>query len=48
MLPKSTHADRIRQNIDVFDFVLSDDDMAAISAMDTGKRNSADPDNFDF
>ena len=33
---------------DVFDFVLSDDDMAAISAMDTGKRNSADPDNFDF
>ena len=48
VLPKSTHADRIRQNIDVFDFVLSDDDMAAISAMDTGKRNSADPDNFDF
>ena len=41
VLPKSTHADRIRQNIDVFDFVLSDDDMAAISAMDTGKRNSA-------
>lgn len=48
VLPKSTHTDRIRQNIDVFDFVLSDDDMAAISAMDTGKRNSADPDNFDF
>ena len=48
VLPKSTHADRIRQNIDVFDFVLSDDDMAAISAMDTGQRNSADPDNFDF
>ena len=34
VLPKSTHADRIRQNIDVFDFVLSDDDMAAISAME--------------
>ncbi|RSX54289.1 glyoxal reductase [Bifidobacterium goeldii] len=48
VLPKSTHAERIRQNFDVFDFVLSDADMAAVSALNTGKRNGADPDNFDF
>ncbi|MBT1181261.1 aldo/keto reductase [Bifidobacterium sp. CP2] len=48
VLPKSTHAERIRQNIDVFDFTLTDADMAAIDAIDTGKRNGADPDHFDF
>ncbi|MBT1171928.1 aldo/keto reductase [Bifidobacterium sp. MA2] len=48
VLPKSTHTERIRQNIDVFDFNLTDADMAAIDAIDTGKRNGADPDHFDF
>lgn len=48
VLPKSTHAERIRQNFDVFDFVLSDDDVQAINALNTGRRNGADPDNFDF
>ncbi|TPF86426.1 glyoxal reductase [Bifidobacterium sp. UTCIF-37] len=48
VLPKSTHADRIRQNLDVFDFQLSDADMAAVNAIDTGRRNGADPDDFDF
>ncbi|PST49623.1 aldo/keto reductase [Bifidobacterium callitrichos] len=48
VLPKSTHAERIRQNLDVFDFNLTDADMAAVSAIDTGKRNGADPDDFDF
>ena len=48
VLPKSVHADRIRQNIDVFDFELTADDMAAINTLSTGHRNSADPDNFDF
>lgn len=48
VLPKSTHAERIRQNSDVFDFELSDEQMREISAMDTGRRNSADPDNFNF
>ncbi|MFT8358507.1 MAG: aldo/keto reductase, partial [Bifidobacterium aquikefiri] len=36
------------QNFDGFDFSLSDHDMHAISACDTGKRNGADPDNFNF
>ncbi|MBW3091321.1 aldo/keto reductase [Bifidobacterium miconisargentati] len=48
VLPKSTHAERIRQNFDVFDFELSDADMKAIDALNTGHRNGADPDNFDF
>ena len=48
VLPKSTHAERIRQNLDVFDFNLTDADMAAVNAIDTGKRNGADPDDFDF
>lgn len=39
VLPKSTHAERIKQNFEVFDFNLSVDDMTAISAINTGKRN---------
>ncbi|MBT1165128.1 aldo/keto reductase [Bifidobacterium felsineum] len=48
VLPKSTHAERIKQNFDVFDFNLAPEDMAAVTALNTGKRNGADPDNFDF
>ena len=35
VLPKSIHKERMVQNIDVFDFKLSDEDMAAIAALDT-------------
>ncbi|MDE7313913.1 MAG: aldo/keto reductase [Eubacterium sp.] len=35
VLPKSTHKERMIQNLDVFDFTLSDGDMAAIAALDT-------------
>ena len=34
-LPKSTHKERMAQNIDIFDFMLTDDDMASIAALDT-------------
>lgn len=37
IIPKSTHIERMRQNIDIFDFRLADDDMEAIAALDTGK-----------
>lgn len=35
VLPKSTHIERMEQNFNVFDFTLSDEDMAAIAALDT-------------
>ncbi|MFC9457518.1 aldo/keto reductase [Streptomyces sp. NPDC056983] len=36
VIPKSVRADRMAQNLDVFDFELTDDQMASIDAMDTG------------
>jgi 2,5-diketo-D-gluconate reductase A len=36
VIPKSVRADRIAENIDVFDFALTDDEMTRIAAMDTG------------
>ena len=35
VLPKSTHKERMIQNLDVFDFTLSDEDMTAIANLDT-------------
>lgn len=37
IIPKSTHVERMRQNIDLFDFALTDEEMAAIAALDTGR-----------
>lgn len=37
VIPKSTHKDRMAQNIDVFDFKLSDADMEAIRSLDEGE-----------
>ena len=36
MIPKTVHADRIAQNIDVFDFSLSDEDIVRIKLLDIG------------
>lgn len=36
IIPKTTHVERMRENIDLFDFMLSDDDLAAIARLDTG------------
>lgn len=42
VIPKSVHADRIRQNIDVFDFELTPEDMAKIIALSLGKSGIVD------
>lgn len=36
IIPKSTHAERMQQNLDILDFELSSRDMEAISALDEG------------
>jgi diketogulonate reductase-like aldo/keto reductase len=46
-IPKSIHADRIAENIDVFDFKLTAGDVQAIDALDTGVRGGPDPDTWD-
>src|SRR5215216_4780690 len=43
VIPKSTNPARIAENIDVFDFDLSTDELAAIDALDTGKRGGPEP-----
>lgn len=48
VIPKSVKPNRIKDNIDIFDFELSPGDMAAIEALDQGKRLGPDPDNFNF
>ena len=45
-IPKSTHKDRMAQNFAIFDFTLTDDDMAQIATLnqhDTGTINFNDP-----
>ncbi|WP_051059745.1 aldo/keto reductase [Corynebacterium capitovis] len=43
VIPKSTNAGRIAENIDVLDFSLSDEEIATIDALDTGVRGGPEP-----
>src|SRR4051794_19149279 len=43
VIPKSTKPHRIAENIDVFDFELSADEITAIDGLDTGRRGGPEP-----
>jgi diketogulonate reductase-like aldo/keto reductase len=45
-IPKSVHRERIAENADVYDFVLSAEEMGTIDALDRGDRLGRDPDSF--
>ena len=48
VLPKSVHVDRMEQNFDIWDFTLTDDDMAVISAKDKGHSEIVDHSSAEF
>jgi diketogulonate reductase-like aldo/keto reductase len=46
VIPKSTKPARIVENIDVFDFDLTPDELAAIDGLDTGQRGGPEPEDL--
>lgn len=45
-IPKSIKPERIKENSEIFDFVISDEDMKKISSLNINKRISHDPDDL--
>jgi len=50
VFPKTTREERMRENFDIFDFSLTPDEVAAITALDRGEdgRRGPNPDAFDW
>jgi diketogulonate reductase-like aldo/keto reductase len=46
VIPKSVTPSRIHENFEIFDFELADDDVDAVSSLDSGTRTGPDPDTF--
>jgi diketogulonate reductase-like aldo/keto reductase len=47
-IPKTSNHDRLRENIDIHDFSLTDEEMASIDSLNIDFRVRFDPDNCDF
>jgi diketogulonate reductase-like aldo/keto reductase len=47
-IPKTTKVERLRENANIFDFVLTDEEMIAINGLNENLRAGQDPDNFQF
>ncbi|GAB3647392.1 aldo/keto reductase [Glycomyces tarimensis] len=45
-VPKSSNPERLAENLDIFDFSLSSEDVAALSALERGESAAADSDSF--
>ena len=45
-VPKSVNAARMRQNLEVFDFTLDEQDLGRIAELDDGTRTGPDPASF--
>ena len=48
IIPKSVHVERMEQNIDIWDFTLTEDEMAKIAAKDLGRSEIVDHDASEF
>ncbi|OCA84425.1 glyoxal reductase [Bacillus sp. FJAT-27225] len=48
IIPKSVTPARLQENAAIYDFELSDEDMALIDGLDANTRFGPDPENFDF
>ena len=46
VFPKSVNPERIKENIDIFDFELAAADMTAIAALNRDERTGPDPETF--
>jgi 2,5-diketo-D-gluconate reductase A len=48
VFPKSATRSRVEENFALFDFELTEGDMAAITGLDRGERTGPDPDTFNY
>ncbi len=46
VIPRSSSPDRVRSNLDVFDFELTDDEMATLNGLDDGTRFRPNPETY--
>lgn len=48
VIPKSVSEQRVHENIDIFDFSLTPEEVDSINGLESGLRTSGDPATFDF